>query len=386
MKGNREGTKAGRQGGTKGESGAGGFSAGDVAHMRRAMALAGRGRGRVEPNPMVGCVLARGSRAISEGFHRRFGGPHAEVEALRSADESVRGATAYVTLEPCDHDGKTPPCTEALIASGIRQVVVAMKDPGAEVAGRGFRRLRAAGIDVRVGCLRREARALNAAYLTLVEQGRPRVLLKWAQSFDGRLTTPEGVSRRISGAAADRWVHRLRGRVDGIMIGVRTALADDPRLTARGVAVRRVATRIVLDSHLRTDPNCKLVRSAGRIPTLIMTTRAALTECGVRAERLLDRHVRIEGCRARGGRVDLSDALRRLGAMGMSNVMVEGGATVLRELLARELADEAFVIVAPRLVGGKSDPVFVLPQRATNTVVTTEPLAPDLLYHLRFTR
>lgn len=367
--------------GRKGES-----NAGDIEHMRRAMALARRGQGRVEPNPMVGCVLARGSRVISEGFHRRFGGPHAEVEALRSAYESVRGATAYVTLEPCAHEGKTPPCTESLIASGVTRVVAAMKDPGAIVGGRGFRRLRAAGITVRVGCLRDEARALNAPYLTLVEQGRPRVLLKWAQSLDGRLITPTGGSSRISGAVADRWVHRLRGRVDGIIVGVRTALADDPRLTARDVAVRRVATRIVFDSRLRTDPNSRLVRTARRVPTLIMTTRAALSEYRDRAERLVDDHVRIEACRARGGRVDLSDALRRLGSMRMTNVMVEGGPTVLRALLARELADEAFVIVAPRLVGGESDPVFVHLQRAEYSVVTTKPLGSDILYHIEFPR
>lgn len=372
--------------GTKGKSSAGGFSAGDLEHMRRALMLAKRGQGRVEPNPMVGCVLARGSRVISEGFHRRFGAPHAEVEALRSADESVRGATAYVTLEPCDHHGKTPPCTEALIASGVRQVIVAMKDPGAAVAGRGFRRLRAAGIAVRVGCLRDEARALNAPYLTLVEQGRPWVLLKWAQSLDGRLTTPTGESSRISGTTADRWVHRLRGRVDGIIVGLRTALANDPRLTARGVTVRRTATRIVLDSRLRTDPDSNLVRTARRIPTLIMTTKAAMTECSDRAERLVDRQVRIEGCRARRGRVDLSDALRRLGAMRMTNVMVEGGPTLLRELLARELADEAFVIVAPRLIGGESQPVFVHLRRAGNTTVTAHPLGTDVLYHVRFPR
>jgi len=352
--------------------------------MRRALTLARRGLGRVEPNPMVGCVLARGSPVIGEGHHRRFGGPHAEVEALKSAGESARGATVYVTLEPCAHHGKTPPCADALIDARVARVVAAMKDPNPSVAGRGVRRLRDAGIKVQIGCLREEAEALNAAYLTLVQHGRPRVLLKWAQSLDGRLTTPKGASKRISGPAADRWVHRLRGRVDGIMIGVRTALADDPLLTARGVTVRRVATRIVLDSHLHIGLNSQLVRTARQVPTLILTTKTAVTEHRERAARLTDRQVRLEPCRARAGRVDIADALRRMGAMGMTNLLVEGGPTVLRELLARQLADEAYVIVAPRLLGGASDPVFAHPRHIGHAVVTTRRLGNDFLYHVEF--
>lgn len=349
--------------------------------MRRALELARRGQGWVEPNPMVGCVLVKHGRIIGEGFHRRFGGAHAEVEALGSAGESPRGATAYVTLEPCNHFGKTPPCTDALLRAGIRDVVAAMPDPGPMVAGRGLRRLRAEGVTVRVGCLGEEARALNAPYRVRCAHGRPYVLLKWAQSLDGRLSVPAGLPRTISGPAAHRWVHALRARVDAIAVGIETVRADDPLLTARGVRVRRVATRIVFDSRLRLDPKCRLVQTAGETPTLVLTTVGGLKQQPGRAGRLRRAGVEIEACRARGGRVDLTAAFRLLGRRGMTNVLIEGGATLLRGILAERWFDEGFVFVSPRVLGGTPSSPFDL--GGLNPVdVTWARIGDDALFHL----
>jgi diaminohydroxyphosphoribosylaminopyrimidine deaminase / 5-amino-6-(5-phosphoribosylamino)uracil reductase len=352
--------------------------------MRRALALAKRGQGRVEPNPMVGCVIVKASRIVAEGYHKRFGGPHAEVDALRSDPSKGRGATAYVTLEPCNHYGKTPPCTELLISAGIKRVVAAMTDPGEHVRGRGFRRLRSAGVSVQSGCLEAESKAMNAPYLALTGRGRPYVLLKWAQSLDGQLATPPGSPRQISGPAAHRWMHKLRARVDGVIVGVKTAMTDDPQLTARDVPIRRVASRIVLDSSLRISLRSNLVRTAGVTPTIVMTTRGGVNERPSHAERLRRAGVRIEVCRTRGGHVDLADALARLGAMQMSNVMVEGGARVLQAFLTSHLADEAHFFVAPILLGDGHGPVAFDRKLAGEATVRSRSMSPDVLYSVKF--
>lgn len=289
-----------------------------------------------------------------------------------------------MTLEPCSHFGKTPPCVAALIESGVVRVVSAMKDPNARVAGRGFRGLRGAGIDVGVGCLRGAAVELNRSYLTFVRQRRPYVILKWAQSLDGRLTTPRGESKAISGAAAHRWVHRLRARMDAIVIGVNTANGDDPRLTARGVVVKRVATRVVLDSRLRLRARCKLVRSARRVPTLVFTTGAAMSGEGRVVARLVDAGVEVEACRVVGGRVDVADALGRLWRRGMTNVLIEGGATVLSGVLSRGLADEALVLVAPRVIGGAPEAVVFDRATSRGAMVSSRKVGDDTLYEIRF--
>jgi len=207
--------------------------------MARAIALAKRGEGRVEPNPMVGCVLVRRGQVISEGYHRRFGGPHAEIAALQACQENPRGATVYVSLEPCCHQGKTPPCTEALIEAEVKRVVVAVSDPNPAVAGRGIRRLRAARLAVQTGVLAEEAGELLAPYSTRMKLGRPYVIAKWAQSLDARLATDTGDSRWISCEHSRRMVHRLRSRVDAVLVGSGTVQADDPQLTARDVSLRR---------------------------------------------------------------------------------------------------------------------------------------------------
>ncbi len=238
--------------------------------MARAIELALRGEGAVEPNPMVGCVIMRDGETIGEGFHARFGSPHAEVEALAVAASRAHGADVYVTLEPCCHHGKTPPCTQALISAGVRRVIVAQRDPFAKVAGQGIAELERAGIEVQVGLLESEARALNAPYLKLLAQGRPWIIAKWAMTLDGKLATRSGDSRWISSPASRGIVHALRGRVDAIMVGRGTAAADDPLLTARPAGLR-TATRIVLDSLATLPSDSQLARTAHDGPVIMAT-------------------------------------------------------------------------------------------------------------------
>jgi diaminohydroxyphosphoribosylaminopyrimidine deaminase/5-amino-6-(5-phosphoribosylamino)uracil reductase len=317
--------------------------------MTRALELALRGQGAVEPNPLVGCVIAQGQRIVGEGWHARFGGPHAEIEALLAAGSDAAGATLYVTLEPCCHHGKTPPCTEALIRSAVRRVVVAHQDPFPQVAGLGMAELRQAGIEVDLGLLEQESRQLNAPYLKLIRSGRPWILAKWAMTLDGKLATRTGHSRWISGEASRRRVHQLRGRVDAILVGRRTAALDDPRLTARPPGPR-VATRIVVDSQARLAPGSQLVRTAREVPVLVAVgPAAAAADC----RRLSD-----AGCEVWTGAAD--DAARRLlllldelGRRRMTNVLVEGGGQLLGSLFDAGELDEVHVFIAPKLAGGR---------------------------------
>lgn len=320
--------------------------------MRRAVALARRGAGRVEPNPMVGCVIVNGGRIVGEGFHRRYGSDHAEVAALRHCPPAAaKGATVFVTLEPCDHHGKTPPCTEALVAAGVAEVIVGLRDPHPRVSGRGLRRLRRAGIRVATGLLADEIRALNAPYLKRCTEGLPYVIAKWAQSIDGRIAPRGGDSQWISGPAARRWAHRLRGRVDAVIVGSQTVLTDDPALTCRDAPRRRIAQRVVLDTRLRTPPGAVLAVTAAQAPTTIFTAQHNLHT--PRAEALARRGVRVMPARLRDGHVDPRDVLRRLAAEGMTNVLVEGGGEVLGAFFDRGLVDEAMIFVASRLIGGR---------------------------------
>lgn len=336
----------------------------DANLMRRALRLAARGQGRVEPNPMVGCIIAAGGRIIGEGYHQRFGGPHAEIRALRRCRASPRGASAYVTLEPCGHLGKTPPCTEALIQAGVRRVVLALRDPGPQVAGRGLKKLRAAGIRVETGLLAEQAAELNAPYIKLVRQKRPWVILKWAQSLDGRIATRTYDSKWISDPRARADAHRLRGRMDAILVGRQTVLTDDPQLTCRVGRVRRVATRVVLDARLRTPPTAKLVRSARRVPTWMV--------CAVGAPRSRAKALQAAGCVVHrvardGDRLSLSAILDLLGGHEMTNVLVEGGGRLLGSFVDQRLADEFHVYLAPLLIGG-AEAVSALDARGPATV------------------
>ena len=322
--------------------------------MKRAIALARRGAGCVEPNPMVGCVIVRDGRIIGEGWHRRFGRPHAEVNALAQAGPRARGATVYVTLEPCAHTGKTPPCADAIIAAGAKRVVIGAADPNPP-AGGGARRLRDAGLDVEFGVMEAEARELIAPFAKRITTGLPFVIAKWAATLDGAIATRDGDSRWISSDASRRDVHRLRGRVDAIMVGIGTALADDPLLTARGVTPRRIARRVVIDPNLRVGVGSKLVESVGLAPLSVAATPAALRAQAVKRERLAERGVELialRGRRRRDGTRPLADLLRALADLhDATNVLVEGGAGLIGSLHRERLIDRFHVYIGAKVLG-----------------------------------
>ncbi|MBU0608356.1 MAG: bifunctional diaminohydroxyphosphoribosylaminopyrimidine deaminase/5-amino-6-(5-phosphoribosylamino)uracil reductase RibD [Armatimonadetes bacterium] len=325
----------------------------DERHLRRALRLARRGQGRVEPNPMVGCVIVKHGRVIGEGYHRRFGGPHAEVEALRQCTTSPRGATVYVTLEPCCHYGKTPPCTDALLAAGIARVVAPVEDPNPPVAGRGLALLRKAGVRIDRGLLAGEAATLNAPFFKLVREHRPWVILKWAQSLDGKIATRTGDSKWITDEVCRAHAHRTRGRLDAILVGIGTVLTDDPLLTCRVGRPRRVATRVVLDSRLRTPLSSQLVRTARRVPTWVFHGRGAPAR---RARALEKAGCVLHAIPRSGDGLALPALLDVLGEHQITNVLVEGGGVLLGNFFDKELADEFHIYIAPLLIGGSQAP------------------------------
>lgn len=320
-----------------------------TVHMARALELAERGRGRVEPNPMVGCVIADDDgQVVGEGFHTRFGAAHAEVEAIAVAGRRARGATMFVTLEPCCHTGKTPPCTQAIKEAGVKRVVAAMRDPFSQVSGGGFAELRAAGVEVAEGLLEADARALNAPYLKLLQVGRPWIIAKWAMTVDGRLATRTGDSKWISSEASRKLVHQLRGQMDAIIVGRATALADDPLLTARPPGPR-AATRIVIDSAASLLSASQLVRTARDVPTMV-----AVAETAPQSEQS---RLRAAGCEVLvvpgvDHATRLASLLDELGRRRTTNVLVEGGAKLLGSFFDLQAVDEVHVFVAPKLVGG----------------------------------
>ncbi len=326
-----------------------------------------RGAGDVEPNPMVGCVLcASDERVIGIGHHRRFGGPHAEVEALADCarrGEGAAGSTAYVTLEPCNGHGKQPPCSEALIGAKVARVITARRDPNPAKAG-GADRLRAAGIEVEFTDESPLAASLADAWMKRLTTGLPWVIAKWAQTIDGRIATRTGESQWISGEASRHAVHRLRARVDAIIVGIGTVKADNPRLTARGVArVRRVATRVVVDPGLELAAKSALITSAREVPVLVATTGRAMRErsahvAALRADGALVEAFDAEAVAGLGG-VSIEGLLRDLASRGAATVMVEGGAGVLGRMLAEGLIDEARVYMGPLLMGDSEAPSAV---------------------------
>jgi diaminohydroxyphosphoribosylaminopyrimidine deaminase / 5-amino-6-(5-phosphoribosylamino)uracil reductase len=322
----------------------------DRWHIRRALELAARGQGLVEPNPMVGCVIARGAEIIGEGWHRRFGQAHAEIEALQIAGERAAGATLYVTLEPCCHHGKTPPCTRAVLASGVARVVIASRDPFPQVQGGGIAALQAAGLTVEVGLLEAEAQRLNAPYLKLLETGRPWIIAKWAMTLDGKIATHSGESRWISNPQSREVVHQLRGRVDAVIIGRGTAELDDPLLTARPPGPR-AAMRVVLDTKASLGGNTQLVRTANESPLLVAV---GLESLSADRSRLQDAGCEVFVCSGETQAERLGALLAELGRRRLTNVLVEGGGRVLGSLLDMREIDEVHVFIAPRLVGGAS--------------------------------
>ena len=326
--------------------------------MRRALRLASLGR-HASPNPMVGCVLvAPDGRVVGEGFHPQAGQPHAEVFALRAAGEAARGAAAFVTLEPCSHQGRTPPCADALLRAGVARVAAAMTDPDPRVAGCGLERLQAGGVAVDVGLLEAEARALNAAFITHRLTGRPWVVLKTAMTLDGKIATRTGHSQWITSPVSRRAVHRqLRDRCDALITGIGTVLADDPSLTTRlEHKSGRDPLRVVVDSAARTPLDAQVVRLAahdGR--TLIVTTSAASP---ARRAALAARGCELLVCAPdTAGRVDLADLVARLGTRGdVIGVLVEGGGELAAGFLQANLVDRWLAFVAPKIVGGRDAP------------------------------
>jgi diaminohydroxyphosphoribosylaminopyrimidine deaminase/5-amino-6-(5-phosphoribosylamino)uracil reductase len=336
----------------------------DHVHMARALQLAACGTYSTAPNPAVGCVLLDATGAVvGEGWHQRAGQPHAEVLALRSAAVRARDGTVYVTLEPCSHCGRTPPCADALIEAGVRRVVAAMQDPNPHVAGNGLRKLEAAGIVTAVGVLEREARDLNRGFVARMTRGRPWVTVKLGSSADGRTALADGSSRWITAEAARADVQRLRARASAIVTGIGTALADDPALTVRDRALDlggRVPLRVVLDSRGLFEPGLQLARDG--LPTLVFSSDAGAQSLAHLAE-ARPAALQFEPLPAdAAGLIDLHAMLRRLAVLECNEVLVEAGPRLAGSFLAAGLADEIVLYVAPVILGDTARPSFVLPQ------------------------
>ncbi len=330
----------------------------DARFMAAALDLARRGLGRVAPNPAVGALLVKDGIVVGRGATADGGHPHAEVLALRQAGEQARGATLYVTLEPCSHHGRTPPCVDAIVAAGVARVVSALEDPDRRVAGTGHRHLREVGIDVKIGVLAEAALRTNVGHVLRATQGRPMLALKLAETADGYAAAPAGAPRlKITGTTADRRVHMLRAQHDAVLVGVGTALADDPLLNVRLAGMEsRKPLRIVLDTHLRLAPQSRLAASAREYPTLAIAGASAsaqaaarLVEAGVEIERAGDDDT---------GRVDLAAALALLGARGLTRVFCEGGPRLSAAIIARDLADEVLLLRGERALGADGMPAL----------------------------
>lgn len=325
------------------------FTTLDHLHMARALRLAERGLFTARPNPMVGCVIAHGDRVVGEGWHQRTGGPHAEVFALRQAGEEARGATAYVTLEPCAHHGRTPPCALALIGAGVARVVAAMRDPFPKVDGGGFVLLREAGIEVAEGLMAAQARELNHGFLSRVERARPWLRVKLAASLDGRTAMADGSSKWITGEAARNDVQRWRARAGAILTGADTVLADDPQLTVRLADTEVIPPlRVVLDTRLRSL-ECARVREGGA-PTLYLHDAAVSPPDAADAE--------FASVPSQNGRLDLGAVLTLLADRGINEVHTEAGATLCGALLAGDWVDELLLYQAPTLLGEHGRPLL----------------------------
>ncbi|WP_372677304.1 bifunctional diaminohydroxyphosphoribosylaminopyrimidine deaminase/5-amino-6-(5-phosphoribosylamino)uracil reductase RibD [Desulfosarcina sp.] len=322
----------------------------DIEYMQQALTLAEKGRGWTSPNPMVGALLVKDGRVVGRGYHQRAGGAHAEVKAIDHAGKLSQGTTLYVTLEPCNHFGRTPPCTHKILAAGIRRVVVAMGDPNPGVEGGGNRYLQDHGIEVTTDICEKEARTLNEAFITWITTGRPFVIVKCAATLDGRIATRTGDSRWVTGSAARQFVHRLRHAVDGIMVGVQTVKKDDPSLTTRlDGATGSDPTRIILDTHLSIPMKSKLLHQTSPAPTWVV--------CGKHAP--ADRRAALESTGARvitapvkDSRIDLPPLMQRLGEMGITSLLIEGGGMVIGSAFAAGIVDKICFFYAPKILGG----------------------------------
>ncbi|MBI5888439.1 MAG: bifunctional diaminohydroxyphosphoribosylaminopyrimidine deaminase/5-amino-6-(5-phosphoribosylamino)uracil reductase RibD [Deltaproteobacteria bacterium] len=323
----------------------------DERFMREALALAKKGLGKTSPNPTVGAVIVKNGRVIARGFHKKAGRPHAEIAAFKDAKESVKGATLYVTLEPCCHYGKTPPCTGAVVRSGIKRVVAGMLDPNRLVAGKGAGILRRAGIDVTSGVLELECAELNEWYIKYITKKMPYVTLKLAMSIDGRIATAAGESKWITGVEARRHVHKMRSESDAVMVGLNTVLKDDPALTVRLVKGKNPA-RVVVDSSLRTPLDAKIFDNAGKVRLIIFTTNAAPADKIKKARAKGAEVVTVPKSAGMGGGVDLKKVLRELGSRAIASLLVEGGGSLGASFIKACLVDRISFFIAPIVLGG----------------------------------
>ena len=322
--------------------------------MAQALRLAEQGLYGTSPNPRVGCVIARDGKGVGEGWHQRAGTPHAEVHALQQAGAQARGATVYVTLEPCSHHGRTPPCADALIAAGVTRVVAAMHDPNPQVAGRGLARLQAAGIAAECGLMEETARELNIGFVSRMTRGRPWVRLKAAASLDGKTALDNGVSKWITGAAARHDVQRWRARSCAMLTGIGTVLADDPQMNVREIETSRQPLRVVVDSQLRTPPGAKILAGGGVLIVSAIEERAKI-------QALRDAGAEVAVLTGNDGRVDLARLMSLLAQREVNELMVEAGATLNGALLAAGLVDELVLYLAPLLMGDAARGLFAFP-------------------------
>jgi diaminohydroxyphosphoribosylaminopyrimidine deaminase/5-amino-6-(5-phosphoribosylamino)uracil reductase len=334
------------------------FSREEANWMEKALVLAEQARGRTSPNPLVGAVVVRDGKSVGEGYHRQAGEPHAEVAAIDKAGELARGATLFVTLEPCCHEGKTPPCTKRIISSGIKQVIVAMKDPNPLVAGKGIEELEGAGIVVACGLFEEEARKLNEVFVKYITSGRPFVTMKAAVSLDGKIATRTGESRWITGKASREYVHRQRSFHDAIMVGVETVLADNPLLTCRlPEREPRVVRRIILDSRGRTPADANVLKGPAEKKTIIAATG------DIPAARMME----LKGAGAEvlvteaesNGRVNLAALMEQLGKRAICSVLIEGGGRVNAAAVKAGIVDKLLLFIAPKIIGGRDAPTFI---------------------------
>ena len=327
----------------------------DNQFMKRALELAENGVGKTSPNPLVGTVIVKNGKIIGEGWHERFGQAHAEVNAVNNASESIESATVYVTLEPCCHYGKTPPCTELLIEKKVGRVVIGTLDPNPQVAGKGAARLREAGIQVSIGILEQECQKQNEVFFHFMKTHRPFVVMKSAMSLDGKIAAPSGESKWITEEEARQDVQLLRNRYSAIMVGVGTVITDDPELTCRMEGGRN-PVRIILDSGLRTPLSSKVLTDQKENPTWIVCTERASEE---RAKQVKALGAEVIRCRSRNNQIDLADLMEKLGQRSIDSILLEGGGTVNDSALKQGIVNKIILYVAPKIIGGETSRTFV---------------------------
>ncbi len=370
-------------------------------YMRAAIRLARKAEGMTSPNPIVGACVVRGGKIVGQGFHAMAGLPHAEVNALERAGVRAQGATLYVTLEPCDHFGRTPPCTNAIIKSGVKKVVIGMKDPCPVNDGRGIRKLKGHGIKTVVGVLEEEAMSINKPYIKYIKEGMPYVTVKVAESLDGKIATRTGDSRWITAPDARHRAHRLRSSVDAVMVGVTTVLRDDPRLvpylidrrpktkdrrprnTQYAIRNTKKLVRVIVDSSLRTPPRAKVLSYCRQSPLIIATTEGA---SGRKREALEGRGAEVLTVKSKRGRVDARRLLEKLAERGIMHILVEGGGTLIASLVEERLVDRFLFFIAPVIIGGKDAVTSVeglgvgkVGESLSLKVLTVKRLARDIL-------